>query len=230
MVSFWLNNQLTPTAMASKRQSRPLLLKTLNAPTVIVFIIWCLAIYAAFFVNQDSFWGNLQTKYGVLDKKGGLVLVMMPVLVLVLSGVVSSKVKEYLVFWKLKNALPGHGAFTKLAPNDPRIDMNELRNKLGDLPRAAKGQNTTWFKIYKMHESSPTVQHAHRLFLLARDLAVIALLFAFLGSVGLLAGGIGWRALLYLITMLIHYAILAIVAQNHAKRMVCNVLVAHLSQ
>jgi hypothetical protein len=66
--------------------------------------------------------------------------------------------------------------------------------------------------------------------LLARDLAVIALLFASLGSIGLLAGGIGLKSLLYLITMLIQYMILAIVAQNHAKRMVCNVLVAHLSR
>jgi hypothetical protein len=216
--------------MASKNKAKTPHLKTLNTPTVILFITWCLAIYAVFGVNLDSFWGNLQTKYALLNKKNGLALTMMPVLILVLSGVVSSKVKEHLVFWKFKNALPGHRAFTKLAPNDPRIDMSELRNKLGNVPRAAKDQNTSWFKLYKMHENALTVRHAHRLFLLARDLAVISLLFALLGSVGLLAGGVGWRSLLYLVTMLAHYIILAVVAQNHAKRMVCNVLVEHLSQ
>src|SRR5215469_13702780 len=128
--------------MPSKAKPKPAFLKNLNVPTVILFIVWCLAIYATFFVGLDSFWSNLQAKYSALNKKNGLVLTMMPVLVLVLSGIFSSGLKANVVFWRLKNALPGHRAFTRLAPKDPRIDMKQLREKLGDLPRAAKEQNT----------------------------------------------------------------------------------------
>src|SRR5438876_1612225 len=145
-------------------------LKGKNVTAIVIFILWCVSLYATFFSGSDSFWTDLQGKYAALSKKSGLVAAMMPVLLLVLSGVISSPLKATLVFWRVRNVLPGHRVFTKLAPRDARIDMGELRKKIGVLPRAAKDQNSSWFKLYKNCETAPTVENPHRLFLLARDL------------------------------------------------------------
>lgn len=70
---------------------------------------------------------------------------------------------------------------------------------------------------------------AHKAFLLFRDVAIIALLFAVVGFVGIVAISHDVRrALGYLLLMLIQYAILCVVAQNHGKRFVCNVLAEYL--
>ncbi len=213
--------------MAAKRKY----LKSKNVPVILIFVIWCVSIYATFFVGFDSFWTDLQSKYATLNWKNGLVVAMMPVLVLVLSGIVSAELKAILVFWRIKNALPGHRVFTKLAPCDSRIDMNEVRKKLGDVPRGAKEQNTSWFKLYKKHESEPTVENPHRSFLLARDLAAIGLIFAIGGALGLAFGGVKSKTVgLYVVVMLAQYLLLAIVARNHGNRLVCNVIVEHLSR
>lgn len=213
--------------MAAKRKY----LKSKNLPVIVIFVVWCVSLYATFFVGFDSFWTDLQSKYMTLNRKNGLVVAMMPVLVLVFSGVVSANVKAILVFWRIKNALPGHRVFTKLAPTDARIDMNELRKKLGDVPRAAKEQNTCWFKLYKKHESAPTVENPHRSFLLARDLAAISLVFSLGGGLGLTVGGVKASAVgVYVAAMLAQYLLLAVVARNHGNRLVCNVIVEHLSR
>ena len=205
-------------------------LKSRNLPVVIIFVIWCVSLYATFFIGSDSFWIDLQSKYATLNRKNGLVVAMMPILVLVLSGLISAELKAILVFWRVKNALPGHRVFTKLAPCDARIDMNDLRRKLGDIPRAAKEQNTCWFKLYKKHESAPTVENPHRSFLLARDLASIALIFSIGGGFGLAFGGVKFTTVaLYVVVMLAQYFLLAVVARNHGNRLVCNVIVEHLA-
>ncbi len=213
--------------MATKRKY----LKTGNLPVVVIFIVWCISLYATFIIGFDSFWAELQSKYASLSKKSGLVIVMMPVLVLVLNGIISAEMKAILVFWRIKNALPGHRAFTQLAPKDARIDMSELREKLGDIPRAGKDQNALWFKLYKKHEGAPTVENPHRSFLLARDLAAIALAFAACGIVGLVIGDAKRNTIgLYGAVMLGHYALLAITARNQGNRLVCNAIVEHLSR
>ena len=205
-------------------------LKSRNLPVVIIFVIWCVSLYATFFIGSDSFWTDLQSKYTTLNRKNGLVVAMMPILVLVLSGLISAELKAILVFWRVKNALPGHRVFTKLAQRDARIDMNDLRKKLGDIPRAAKEQNTCWFKLYKKHESAPTVENPHRSFLLARDLASIALIFSIGGGFGLAFGGVKFTTVaLYVVVMLAQYFLLAVVARNHGNRLVCNVIVEHLA-
>jgi hypothetical protein len=212
-------------------QAKRKYLKGKNVPVVVIFILWCVALYATFLAESPSFWTDLQGKYATLSKKSGLVVTMMPVLLLTLSGVVSSSVKAMLVFWRVRNVLPGHRAFTRLAARDPRIDLNELKKKMGSLPRAARDQNSSWFKLYKKCGTVPTVENPHRSFLLARDLSVIALIFAIGGSVGLAFGSTKRSTLLlYPTVMFVQYLLLALVARNHGNRLVCNVLVEYLAR
>lgn len=205
-------------------------LKTANLPVVVSFIIWCLALYGVFLVGFDSFFSELQSRFHVLSRKDGVTVAMMPVLVLVLSGLLSSNIKAILVFWRFKHALPGHRAFSKLAPADPRIDMDDLKRKIGDVPRAARDQNSLWYKLYKKHEIAVIVTAAHRAFLLARDLATIALLFGIAGFIGLLVGGATPAvSLQFLGVMALQFILLAVTARNYGNRFVCNVLVEYLA-
>ena len=57
------------------------------------------------------------------------VALVLPVAVLLLSGLLSHQVKASLVYWKLTNALPAHAAFNRHAPADARIDMAALRKR-----------------------------------------------------------------------------------------------------
>lgn len=217
---------ITNKTMTPKRTH----LKTANLPIVVSFIIWCLALYGVFLAGFDSFSAELQSKFHALSRKDGVIVAMMPVLVLVLSGLLSSNIKAILVFWRFKQVLPGHRAFSRLAPADPRIDLGDLKAKIGDIPRAAKDQNALWFKLYKKHETTITVTAAHRSFLLARDLAAMALLFGIAGFVGLLVGGAALATgVRFLGLMLLQFVLLAVAARNYGNRFVCNVLVENLA-
>lgn len=205
-------------------------LKTKNISIIVIFIIWCISVYVTFFTGFESFWSELQTKYADLNRKEGLVVALMPILVVILSGIISSELKARFIFWRLRHALPGHRVFSKLAPQDARIDMEYLRNKIDAISDDPKTQNTFWYRLYRNYEDAPTVKHAHRNFLLARDLSTISLIFAIFGTIGLIFGSVRFQALsIYFLVMLAHYIILAVVAQNHGNRFVCNVITEYLA-
>lgn len=200
-------------------------LKRQNAPTVAIFIIWCVVIYLIFASNTIPSFENLQSKVSELNTKDGLVMILMPVLILVLAGIISPSLKAVLVFWRIKHPLPGCRAFTELARLDDRIDMVTVENKIGNLPTEPREQNIAWYKIFKKYADRVTVEKSHKAFLLARDLASISLVFSILGAVGLCIEGCPYKILLvYVCVMLAQYFALAIVARHHGNRLVCNVL------
>lgn len=201
-----------------------------NIPQVTIFVIWCISIYVVFLSGTGYFWKDLQAKFAELNQKDILLVAIMPIIVTVFSGIISSNLKAKIVFWRLKYALPGHRVFTELAVEDARIDMNLLKEKMKKIPIDPKEQNTTWFKLYKKYENKITVKNAHKNFLLTRDLATISLIFSIIGTAGLIFGKVYQTKLLaYFGIMIIHYIILSIVAQNHGKRFVCNVLAEYIA-
>jgi len=200
-------------------------LKRRNAPVVFIFIVWCLAIYITFLSSPSGFWEKLISTFQECRAKDGIIIVLSPILALILTGLISSGNKARLVYWRLKNALPGHRVFSKLANKDPRIDIHNLLKKMGSLPQDPKKQNTTWYSLYKRYSKSVTVKEAHRGFLLARDLCSVSFLFTAFGPWGLLffQHTVKW-ALIYFVVMILHYFVFALVAQNHGTRFVCNVI------
>jgi len=205
-------------------------LKAKNVPIVVIFIIWCISIYVVFFSGTSSFWSELQVKFAELNSKDSLVVAIMPILVVILSGLISSNLKAIIVFWRIKHALPGHRVFTKLAPVDARINIDALEHKMKTIPVDPKEQNTEWFKLYKKYENVVTVKHAQKNFLLTRDLATISLIFAVVGTIGLVFGRVLHTQLItYFALMFGHYIVLAIVAQNHGRRFVCNVVAEYVT-
>ena len=138
-----------------------------------------------------------------------------PVIVLLLSSLLSSDAKAILVFWRFRDTLPGHRAFSVHAMKDSRIDMEALRKNVGAFPDAPREQNTTWYRLYKKVESEVIVAQAHRHYLLFRDLAALSLLLAPVASMVLyylevrraVAGGA-------FAVFLIQYAATTIAARN----------------
>lgn len=107
-----------------------------------------------------------------------------------LSHLFPNSVKHALVFFRIRNVLPGHRCRT-LCTKDTRLSMSLLQEKWPELyveDMEESEQNAYWYsKIYSPVKNTPEVLQAHRSFLLYRD-AVSAL---FIILLGLLA----WRCL-----------------------------------
>jgi hypothetical protein len=160
-----------------------------------------------------------------LTAKDGIFAALFPIIVFVLSGILSADFKSIIVFWRAKNPLPGSRVFTELGPNDARIDMNRIGQIVGTIPTEPKEQNALWYKYYKKYQEVLTIKTAHKHFLLARDMTAITLVMLVLLPISIIILSKNWRgALIYLGILLGQYALLALTAQNHGKRFACNVL------
>jgi hypothetical protein len=210
-------------------QQNPRNLNRENMSQSAVFVVWCLLLYLSFLLGTSLSWESLERDYIAWTKKGSLLLAIMPVALLVLTGLFSEDMKAKLVFLRWNHALPGHRAFSELAPRDARINMQLLRDKLGNLPEDPGAQNNEWYALYRKYDNATRVEEIHKKFLLSRDLAAISLVLSFGGTVGLALAGTGFlAALMYFFLMLMHYFLFAIVAQNNGKELVCQVLVEYV--
>lgn len=197
-------------------------LKIKNVPQLWVFLaanilILCGLIFPAYFKT-------LTTGVDIVFILKALGVSIAPLLLFLLNGLISSHQKAVLVFWKLKNPLPGSEAFSKLSKNDTRIDRLKLKDTYGSLPKSPVEQNKLWYKIYKKNSSDIIVSDSHRAFLLARDLTSLCILFVvFLGIPVLIVGQ--WPInLYYFLGLLLQYVVVVIGAQNRGRRLVTNVL------
>ena len=132
--------------------------------------------------------------------------------------------KNVIVLWKLRNPLPACRVFTELAQNDPRIDINELREKHGKLPEDPVEQNRLWYKIYESKQNEPIILASHGRWLLFRELGAIALVFLLVSSSASLISSPGTDSAIYSGLLSAQYILLSIAAQNTSKRFACNVL------
>jgi len=145
----------------------------------------------------------------------------------VLNGLLSADLKARTVwFWRRKDVLPGHRAFTHYAKVDPRVDVANLRKAYGAaLPTDPSEQNRGWYKLYKTVDEIPAVLQVHRDFLLLRDYTGLAVLFlVFLGAAGLYAIPSRKVAVLYLLGLLLQYVLARQAAATYGARLVTTVL------
>jgi hypothetical protein len=157
--------------------------------------------------------------------RGILLAAVGPLIAVFLNDLLPSNFKATIVFWRIKDALPGHRAFSDHAETDPRVDLTALKQKIGDFPQSPREQNTSWYRLFQKHQSNVIVSDAHRRFLLFRDsssltllILVIAVGVAVLSSVpvglqAMLIGGLG-----------VQFLWLAVSARNTGIRLVQNVL------
>lgn len=104
-----------------------------------------------------------------------------------LNNQISANQKAKIVYFKDRHPLPGCRAFSKYAVEDPRINLAELKKKIGYLPTDPEEQNTLWYSLYRKVENEISIVSSHKDFLLARDCAAITLILIILfGISGLL--------------------------------------------
>ena len=153
---------------------------------------------------------------------------ILPVAVLLLSAVVPQNIKAMLVYWKLKNPLPGSEAFTRYAPADPRIDMVALKKNVGAWRTEPAEQNSLWYKLYRKVGSETAVAEAHKSFLLFRDMAVVSLLLSGFVPLGFWLTNIEHNACTFsFLLFAVQYVCTALAARHSGVRFVTNVLAEH---
>ncbi|MDZ3823530.1 MAG: hypothetical protein U0S76_08000 [Pseudoxanthomonas sp.] len=155
---------------------------------------------------------------------GALTTFLAPPVLLLLNTLVPPSLKHALVFWRFRDVLPAHRAFTNYVLSDPRIDSAALRTRLGEFPTDASDQQNLWFKLYQRHKTEFAVIDAQRPFLIFRDVASLSFLLAMLMPVALFALGSYiaiWSAFL---VFACQYILTALASRQAAVRFVCTVL------
>ena len=96
-----------------------------------------------------------------------------------INALPSSPMKARLVYMRWTNPLPGHRVFTRYAPQDPRIDMDRLKQVVGSIPTDEGEQNRLWYRLYKPVADQPLISAVHRDFLLMRDFTALSAILIF---------------------------------------------------
>jgi hypothetical protein len=199
-------------------------LKSNNLPWLVSMIVLDILILAVF-VFTDLVAAASLTQ---LTAARAAVTGVLPVAVLLLSAVVPQNVKASLVYWKIKNPLPGSEAFTRYAPGDARIDMVALKRNVGNWGLEPAEQNALWYKLYKKVGNEVAVVEAHRSFLLFRDMAVVSLLLLVAVPAGFWLTNVEHNAVvLSSVLFACQYVVAALCARNSGIRFVTNVLAEH---
>jgi hypothetical protein len=173
--------------------------------------------------------GDFAADKGVTFRTGLSVFLTVPVLFL--SYFLSHSQKAILVFWRLRNPMPGSRAFSVYAPADVRIDMESLKKNVGEFPEDERGQNSMWYRLYKLVENDVSVLESHQKYLLFRDIAAVSILLVPLVPLALLVLGsrpsaLAWSAGIFVV----QYLIAAVAARNSGVRFVQNVLCVHAAK
>jgi len=200
-------------------------LKLLNYPVVTVFVLWCMALVVVFVFSTYITWTEIVGVFENLRPKDGIMIALMPIITLILNGLLSHRAKAVLVYWRLRNPLPGCRAFTKHAVIDERIDTVKLAKKLNKTPTDPSEQNALWFELSKKYADRPVVFNSHKIYLLSRDLTVVSFLFLIIGcTTAVLKHGSIMAVAPICSILLVQYLLLSISARNYGNRFVCNVI------
>jgi len=202
-------------------------LKEKNGTLIWTFFIFNIAALIMLFFA--SYFDEFTADYKKIFSLRSFGILIAPLVLFIINGLLSSNAKAVLVFWRLHEPLPGARAFTKHGPADPRVSMAKLQSLHKQLPTTAKDQNVLWYSIYKKHLKDVAVMKSHQDFLLGRDITAIAFLLIWFAGIPLLFLGTPPIKWLYFGGLIVQYIVFAVVAQNHGKRFVTNVLATESS-
>lgn len=203
-------------------------LKDKNKPYLWIVFCFNIAILISFFFAAHM--AEIEKDIKILLSYKAVVPLAASLVLFLINGLLSADIKAILVFWRFKAPLPGSRAFSVHGPKDPRVDMTKLASQYGPLPTTAKAQNSLWYKIYKINKLELSVITPHKQYLLARDIASLAIIFIVgLGFPALIWGQYpyNWQ---YMMILLAEYFLFALVGQNYGKRFVTNVLAIEASK
>ncbi len=159
--------------------------------------------------------------------EAGLAVVATVVLITLFNAVGGPNLKAILVFWRIHDTLPGSRAFSKLAPNDPRVDLESLRKLLGGtLPTSPTEQNTRWFQLYDARREQAAVASTHKDYLLLRDICWLTTVAAIAGTSALFVLHHRQATAIYFAACIGLYLLARFGAKFRGERFVLTVLAA----
>ncbi|MBN9478921.1 MAG: hypothetical protein J0I52_01660 [Bordetella sp.] len=151
-------------------------------------------------------------------------------IILVFQDLAPPSVKGALVFWRIREILPGHRAFTLHALKDPRVDADRLTSLLPPAMDTGAQQNALWYRWFKEVESEPSITDAHRRYLALRDCTVLLALLTLLSPVLGLVDVQTWPGAFKLTGVCaVGYLLVMFAARNAAHRFVRNVVACKVS-
>lgn len=204
-------------------------LKSGNQPKLITFVI-ANAIIISVLIAGAANTSALLHDLGKGDVATLIRLIGLPTVASLALGVLSWLIpkpwKETLVSWRLgARRLPSGEAFTKIAPGDLRIDMDQLSKRLGPLPTDYQKQSALWYATYRKHTKETAVNDANAAYLLYREMTAIAPVLLIV--VPIMAGALhaSWsRITVGCLCVIVEYLLVMVAARNAGARLVANVL------
>lgn len=198
-------------------------LKEQNKPNLILFTAWNVIIILIIF-SSPLFINDGEVIAQKLLSHESIFMIFSPIIVIIINGLLNSEQKVFLVFWKWKNGLPAHCAFTKYLFLDPRIDLDNLKSKYEELPVNPVKQNSLWYRFLTNNEGNIIVKESHKSYLLTRDMTAMSFVFL-LSIVVIFFSNLDIKIkLLSSGYFVFQYFILMLVTRNFGKRFTCNVL------
>ena len=147
---------------------------------------------------------------------------------LVIMNSVSSKFKEFIIFWKLKYALPGFRWQSNIACKDSKLNIEILNKKYGKNLSSQKQQDI-WYKAYQRCKSDEEILESHKEYLFSRDLCTTTVLLIPIIVIIFIISKIYFNLhisflIINIIVLISIYLLLVWITRNSANRFVCNVL------
>lgn len=198
-------------AKSMKEQNRTLLAGILAAN--IGFL------YVALTANGFSLEGMSFPKVSRLMPVGAI-----PCLAIALTTILNAHFKAVIVYWRLKDPLPGARAFSMHVYKDPRIDPRLLERSMGRLPSDPGEQNRVWYRLLKGLEGNAGIAQSHREVLLLRDYAALTFILALASVATPWLANSPFVAKVYMGCMLAQYMLARLSAAVAGVRLVANVL------
>ncbi|NLC93888.1 MAG: hypothetical protein GX677_10650 [Treponema sp.] len=199
-------------------------LKSVNTPIILSFIILSYVIFIT--TNNITLLPAISILFedNKLKINDPLFSLSIPIIELIILNIFPSSLKNIIIFFRIKDPLPGSRIFTKIAPKDSRIDLKEIENVYGVLPSNPDEQNKYWYKIYKIKQDEKIVLSSHKKWLLLRDLYIVALvLLALMVIYTIVYNKLRINYTFFIVYILVLIS-LHISAYNAGNRFACNVL------
>lgn len=137
------------------------------APTAILYTL-----YGAYLINQD--WPSLS-----LIEKNSAGLAVMAIAAMLAQDLVPKPIKEWIVFWRIKERLPGHRAFTSRFMKNPEIDKDHIDNFEELSIASAETQQRHFLRLYKKVSEKKSITHYSQRYIAWRDLSSLLLILIF---------------------------------------------------
>lgn len=111
-------------------------------------------------------------------KDSSLAFALTGVAAMLVQDLVPKPLKEFLVFWRVKERLPGHRAFSQTAFNHAAIDVTSISDIENLKSCSAEEQQIAFYKIYDSVRDHSSVSHLSQRYVAWRDTtALLFLLF-----------------------------------------------------